>query len=202
MPKPAQRRPRPWNVKLVILTAAFLTAGAALTSQAMEVSGLKRLEPQPANVKPGLTVEYNSVFVRHVDDCELAGRGHDGGIIKALDWSNTDGEVLTSGEDNGVCARFRGLIKFSKPGSYILAMQSNDGVRLLIGEKKIVEDPDVHVDQFSEYATVKVAKAGWYPLYLIYFERKGTSTVELYWQPPGASDFDIVPAAAYGHIPK
>ena len=147
-------------------------------------------------------MEYNSVFVRHVDDCELAGLGRDGGIIEAIDWGNTDGEVLTSGDENGVCARFRGLIKFPKSGSYIMAMQSNDGVRLLIGEKKIVDDPDVHVDQFSEYATLKVAKAGWYSLYLIYFERKGTSTVELYWQPPGASDFTIVPAAAYGHVPK
>lgn len=186
---------------LVLAGGLWIPGGGA---RAMEVGGLEPLTPQPAAgaVKAGLRVEYNSVFVRHVDDCVLAGIGRDGGIIEALDWANTDGEVLTSGDRDGVCARMRGLFHFPKPGAYIMVMQSNDGVRLTIGGKVIVDDPDVHGDQFSQYATVKIAQAGWYKLFLIYFERKATSTVELYWQPPGAKEFTLVPASAYGHLAK
>jgi len=36
---------------------------------------------------------------------------------------------------------------------------------------------------------------------VIYYEKKSTSTLELYWQPPGAGSFEFVPAAAFGHIP-
>ena len=50
---PVWRRHRPWSAKIALLTAALLSVGGALTGQAMEVSGLKRLEPQPARVKPG-----------------------------------------------------------------------------------------------------------------------------------------------------
>lgn len=170
-------------------------------ARAETISGLQRVEPQPkaAEIRPGLRVEYLSAFVRHVDICEASGKGIPGKALEALDWNTGDGEVLTSGEEDGVCARISGLMNFPKPGRYILATQSNDGVRLLVGKKQIIDDPDVHSDQFSAYVNVDIEKSGWYPLYLIYFERRGTSTLELYWQPPGAQDFDLVPAGAFAH---
>ena len=48
-----------------------------------------------------------------------------------------------------------------------------------------------------------VAEPGWYPLDILYFERKGTSTLQLFWLPPGASgDRVLVPAEAFGHAGK
>ena len=32
-----------------------------------------------------------------------------------------------------------------------------------------------------------------------YFERKNTATLQLYWQPPGKNEFEIVPASAFSH---
>ncbi len=39
---------------------------------------------------------------------------------------------------------------------------------------------------------------------MLYFQRKGTATLELYWKPPGQEDADfvLVPAEAFAHIPE
>lgn len=192
----------------ILLVTAVLALSSPVFSgpvQAqMVVSGLAPAAPQPGpgELAPGLAVEYLKLFIRHVDEIEIAGKGHVGEPLEMLDWNVGDGTVLTDTEDDGVGARITGFIKFETAGDYMMAMQSNDGVRLTIGGQLIIEDPDVHRDRFSPNVTVKVPQAGWYPLYLLYFERKGTSTLELYWQPPGVEGFDFVPAEAFGHRSK
>jgi len=195
--------PRPSHLlKLLAVAGALafaLSNSAAVAQQADPIGELQRASPQPSAeaLEPGLAVEYISVFVRHVDQAEASGKGRPGQPLEMLDWNTLDGEVLTSGEDDGVAARITGFIRFAEAGTYMLTMQSNDGIRLLIGGKKIIEDPDVHRDRFSPIVPLQISTPGWYPLYLIYFERKGTSTLEMYWQPPGAEDFDFVPAEAF-----
>jgi hypothetical protein len=44
-------------------------------------------------------------------------------------------------------------------------------------------------------------EAGWTPIRLRYFQRKGTATLKLYWQPPGSEAFAVIPASAYAHGP-
>ena len=90
-------------------------------------------------------------------------------------------------------------MRFPRAGEYVLAFRSNDGVRLHLAGEFIVEDPDVHKDRYSDYVAVKVVKGGWVPLAITYFQRKGTATLEFYWQPPGTDEMVLVPAAAYGH---
>ena len=132
----------------------------------------------------------------------IAGKGIMGEPLEMLDWNTGDGPVLTHANDDGIGARITGFINFEKAGDYMMAIQSNDGVRLSIGGQLVIDDPDVHGDRFSPNVTLQVPRAGWYPLYLLYFERKGTSTLELYWQPPGAEGFDFVPGEAFAHRSK
>lgn len=176
---------------------AFAVLVLSTVARAETITGLKG----PAAVgklTPGLAVEYIHYLVRHVDECESAGKGKPGEPLSALDWPNSDQEVLTSSKRHGVCARITGFINLAKAGTYTFTINSNDGVRLLLGEQKVIEDPDVHVDRFSDYVPVQVSKPGWYPLYLIYFQRKGTTTLELYWKEPDGEDFVLVPEAAFG----
>jgi hypothetical protein len=81
-----------------------------------------------------------------------------------------------------------------------MATESNDGVRVTLGGTVVIEDPDVHADQFSENAEINVAEPGWYELAITYFERENTSTLKLYWQRPGKDEFEIVPAEAFCHL--
>lgn len=183
------------------LTALALGTFAPVAIAAT-VSGLQPVATAPtdANSAPGLAVEYLRVKVRHVDEVVQAGLGSPGEPLPALDYNSGDGEVLTSGRSDEVGAHIRGLINFPQAGTYIMTIQSNDGVRLKLNDRVIIEDPDVHSDQYSEYVDVVIAEPGWYDLYLVYFERKGTSTLELYWQPPGAGNFELVPPEAFRHM--
>ncbi len=110
--------------------------------------------------------------------------------------------MLSSDREDGVGAIIEGLINFPVAGVYSMAMQSNDGVELAIGGETILSDPTVHADRFSGLVTVEIDRPGWYPLDLLYFEKRNTSTLELYWLLPGEEGgLDFVPPSAFAHRP-
>ncbi len=186
----------------VITVIGFGTAGFGIADAgAQTVTGVRPASPQPLpdTLLPGLATEYLRLGpeVRHVDDVERAGKGHIGKPLDMIDYNTGSDYVLTSEEKQLLGARITGFIRFDKPGTYTFATQSNDGVRLKIGGKTVIEDPGVHYDQFSANVTVPIDEPGWYDFYIVYFQRKGTATLELYWQPPGADGFVFVPAEAF-----
>lgn len=186
---------------LFALAAALaLTSTAAVdTAAANTVSGVKPAQPGEG-LKPGLATEFLNIAVRHVDEIELAGKGKPGAPVAALDNSvGSDRDVLGSGLGEEVAVRMRGFLKIEQAGPHQFATMSNDGVRFQLDGKTVVEDPDVHADRLSEATTVEL-QPGWYPLYLLYFQRKGTWTLELLWQAPGMSEFEPIPAAHFAHV--
>ena len=116
-------------------------------------------------------------------------------MLTAIDFDGGTTKVLTSNADDGVLARITGFIHLEKAGAYKFAFESNDGVRLIIDGKMIVEDPGVHDDQFSELATMEVSKPGWYPLSIDFFERRITWTLRFLWKQPGVEG-ELAPVPA------
>lgn len=171
------------------------------------VAGLAPLAEQPnaAALQPGLAVTYYYNifnFVGEIPEFARSGDGEAGDPIRALDYNVGSGKVLTSRHNDGVGAQIRGLVNFSEAGTYHLAVRSNDGVELSIGGRTIVSDPTVHTDRFSELIPVEIVEPGWYPLDLLYFEKRNTSTLELYWSRPGEDEgLEFVPAEAFAHLP-
>lgn len=194
------------TITALFVAAIFALAGTPALA-ADPVTGLAKADPQPAaeTLKPGLSVTYYAgVFnsTREVPEWAKYKKGVKGEPILVLDYFVGDGEVLTSGRVDEVGADIRGFIRFADAGTYTMAMQSNDGVDLTIGGKTIVKDTEVHADRFSDLVPVEITEPGWYPFHLIYFEKRITSTLELYWKPPGGvGNMDFVPAEAFAHIP-
>lgn len=191
------------SIILPALAAALLLAAAGQPAAAQAV---KPLSPQPADAQlsPGLAVCYIYGFIRHIREM-VEWEGHKdckaGKPLKRLNSRAGKDLVLTSDNDDGVMALITGLIHFEKTGSYAFAFESNDGVRLEIDGHMVVEDPDVHGDRFSDIGTIDVGEPGWYPLTVRYFERKNTSTLRFYWQPPGHDGtMPLVPKQALAHI--
>jgi RNase P/RNase MRP subunit p29 len=178
-----------------LVVAAGLLAWAPASQAQVPAAGSDR--------KPGLEVCYMYKLIRHVDEIiEWAKtlKCEPGASLAKLDFYGGESKVLTSSQEDGVMARITGLIHLEKAGAYKFAFESNDGARLKIDGKQIVEDPDVHDDRFSELGTMQVAKPGWYPISVDFFERKSTWTLRLLWRLPGGEgSLDPVPAEALAH---
>jgi hypothetical protein len=189
----------------MVAVAAVGTVPTVAGGQPM--SGLRPLEPQPdpAALRPGLAVTYHYNMFRHVDQLvqwAKSNEGEAGRPLPVLDYNVGPGRVLNTEKEDGVGAVIEGLIRFPEAGTYEIVVHSNDGVKLRIGDVLVYADPDVHPDRLSEPIPVRIDQAGWYPLSVLYFERKGTSTLELYWLLPGEPDrVRYVPAEAYAHLP-
>jgi hypothetical protein len=181
---------------MAILAAAVLAGRGAMAGDYSPV------EPQPAadSLAPGLAVEYAQLLVRNVEEVEDAGGFEPGKPLTKLDYRAGKGKVLTSDREDGLGARITGFIKLPEAGRYLLAMESNDGVRVYLNGERIINDPGVHSDQFSENAEVIAAAPGWYALRIIYFERKNTATLRLHWQRPGRDSFEVVPPEILAYV--
>ena len=181
-----------------VLLVAVTTAGAEV------LSGLKAAEPQPSaqQLAPGLAVGYVYGRFKHINEF-MNKKFEAGKPLPNLDYRMGDGAVLTSAVRDQVGALITGFIRFEKPGTYGFDVTSNDGVRVEIGGKLLYEDPSVHADDTSDRIDVKVEQPGWYPVKILYYEKKGTATLVLRWVPSGSdakAKLTPVPAAAFAHL--
>ncbi|MFC6672856.1 PA14 domain-containing protein [Marinobacterium aestuariivivens] len=187
--------------KIVSSWGPGVIAGVSLLGVA--TAGLAQSPVSADNLMPGLQVCYMDHFVRHIDEMIRQEKWKEckpGEPLPQLNYRTGAGTVLTSNGNDGVMARITGFIHLDKTGSYKFAFESNDGVRLEIGDQMILEDPDVHSDRFSDFGSFDVSEPGWYPLTIRYFERKSTSTLRFFWEPPGTEGtMPLVPAEALGH---
>ena len=180
---------------------AFLML-ATVTAHAQTQPAPAAPQPDAATLKDGLAVRYYFAKLNHID--ELVGwtkmeDGVAGTPLPMLDYEDSQGNVLTTTSNTLVGAHITGFIEFAEPGTYRLQVISNDGVRVTLGGAMIFEDPGVHKAEASPDLVFDVAGPGWYPLDILYFQKKGTWTLQLRWQPPGAPGFVPVPGASLKH---
>jgi hypothetical protein len=159
-------------------------------------------QPAPEQLAPGLSVTYSYGMQAHVDDIEQLEDPVQGEPIAQLTHRTVDGNVLTSDRPMGVAAHIRGLIQLDRPGTYVFRIESNDGVKASIGGKRIWFDPEIHSNRWSEPIPLVIEQPGWYELAINYYQKKGTSALQLVWTPPGAASEEPVPASALAHLPQ
>ena len=108
--------------------------------------------------------------------------------------------VLTSDQDMMVGALIRGVIHFAETGTYVIRINSNDGVRVWVGGAMIWEDPEIHFDRLSPPLEIMIEQPGWYEFNIDYYQKKGTSALQALWTPPGGGEEVPVPPEALGHL--
>jgi hypothetical protein len=191
---------------LMLLSALLVnlfscTAAKDTKSPEMSESG----KPLDGGFFQGLSVIYFDGFYRNINQMPTGTsakyEGKPGKPIPYLNHRFGQGLVFDSGKTRGIGMDMNGFIHFPDPGTYRFKARSNDGIRLYIDGKMLFEDPKVHSDRFSPVGEITVESAGKRPVRILYFQRKGTATLEMYWMTPGKKDFVIVPAKAYSHLP-
>jgi hypothetical protein len=212
---PQKNRKVTLNILLLLLfLAAFPMLFAAGCAHKAEKEPLLIVleEPQhPAEIgsgdlRPGLAVFYFHDFYRNTGQMlkneELVRKmGQPGPPITQLNHRFGGGKVFDSGQEKGVGAIMYGYFHLPEPGDYTFQAYSNDGFDLYINSHLLVSDPAVHTSRLSDPGRITVARGGWFPVEIRYFQRKGTAALELYWQPPGADALAIVPPEVYAHLP-
>jgi hypothetical protein len=187
--------------RVLLLPVVFAAVLAASTpTRAETISGLKPAEPQPTaqQLTPGLAVQYTYAIMNYID--QMKGRKFEPGPpLTHLDWKMGSGAVLTSKSNQGVGAQITGFILFEKPGLYGVELTSNDGVQLEIGGKLIHEDPGVHPDTTTDRIDLQVDRPGWYPIQILYFQKRYTATLILRWAPPGEKKMVRLPDKVLAH---
>ena len=192
------------------LAALAMTLGSASTAWSQDgFHGLKPFTPQPADsaLKPGLTVRYYNTKVRYLDELVrfISSRpGTPGEPLRALDYADKGPGAYVLGTDRPelVAAVIDGLMRFDTPGRYELAFVINDCIQFFLdGQMLFAKDWDGTPSLLWDSFFVNIEQPGWYPLHLIYYQRKGTAALELNWKRPGqAGDLAVVPAEAYAYI--
>ena len=180
-----------------LISAALCLAFALVLLGDRPALAQQAAKPQPEQLEPGLAVGYATGYIQRLGDIVVP-KKHDAPPLPKLDYVGDD-KVLTSDYTEGVGADIEGFIKLDAPGTWKFQMNSNDGARVTLGGKKILEDDFVHSDRMSKVAEVEVKEPGWYALNVLYFQRKGSYALQLFWQRPGGAQ-EIVPAEAFARL--
>jgi beta-glucosidase-like glycosyl hydrolase len=124
----------------------------------------------------GLTAEYFSGvnFENKVGE----------GIAKKMDF-NWDDEPPAKGLDKyNYSVRWTGLVKPVKSGEYTFITYGDDGIRLWVDEKLLVDDWSVHAPK-EDTGTIELKAGKAYQIKMEYFQGGGGAVCRLKWEVPG-----------------
>lgn len=172
--------------------AQRLHRGIALAAAISLIVGCSNSSP-PASASdtggPGLAVAYtfgDFTDVEQVVERAVNGKPNPGKPVLSLDQRGNEGKkVLTSNQHKFVGAILTGFIKFPQAGTYQFSMRTNDGTRVDIDGKTVLKDGEAHPDRDRGPEPITVSEAGWKPIAIYFFQRKGSWVLRLSWSGPG-----------------
>jgi hypothetical protein len=118
-------------------------------------------------------------------DDRLEPQGEPDLVTTVRDWSiSMDGNRASSNQTVW-CVRFEGLLELPEAGEWSFRTDSDDGSRLWIGDRLVVDNAGIHPRRVRE-GRASLA-AGRHPLRLEFSENLGESYLRLELRPPGGS---------------
>lgn len=168
--------------------ASLLTLGLSAPAARADDSAAADLPPQ----EPGVTLRVFDVQVPLSELCTLkAGQTPNiDKLMPVINWSSA-GDF---GLDTHFVTQVIGNLNAPSTGSYALRLTSDDGSRLWIDDKLVINHDGLHGADPKD-ATVELT-GGYHSLRIEHFERDGGQQLSLAWKPPGASGFSVVPNTA------
>ena len=85
--------------------------------------------------------------------------------------------------------QLNGFIQIPRQGIYTFSTTSDDGSRLYIGNRLVVENDGLHAPQQS--AGHVYLKAGLFPVRIEFFENSGGQSLQAFWSGPGVQYQEI-----------
>ncbi len=152
-----------------------------------------------AESEPGLLGEYFALGGNLEDFPKLEGKKPDlKRVDKTINFRSTGPTFPGTKLDNHFAIRWTGKIKIPKDGAYTFYLESDDGSRLIIDGKTVVDNGGLH-DMQEQQGNAEL-KAGEHDVVIDYFENEndGGAGCVLSWRPKGMEK-EVVPASALLH---
>ncbi|HZE96676.1 MAG TPA: PA14 domain-containing protein [Planctomycetota bacterium] len=149
------------------------------------------------DLKPGLIGEYFDMggavedFPK-VDDKKPAVRRLD----REINWDGTGDNFAGTELADHFYVRWTGVLRVEKAGPYTLYTESDDGSRLWIDGKQVVDNGGLH--GMEERSGKVELTAGDHEIKIDLFENEGEVGMKVSWQADGGEK-KIIPAGAYFH---
>ncbi len=89
--------------------------------------------------------------------------------------------------------RWLGQVTALESGNHQFRTLSDDGVRLWVNGKLVVNNWTDHASTFDVSAAIPMTAGAKYDVRLEYYDRSGGAVARLDWKRPGASDFGVIP---------
>ena len=196
------KRKRPLTILLIVFGILVSAVGWIQTNASAVAADvhkvLQSIEIPTEKLLPGLDVRIVEKFFRNINEMPEEAAFSKARPIRKLAYRYEGGTPMFDTDRSlAIGMSIRGFLRIEEPGAYEFQARSNDGIRVTIADNVIIEDPDVHSDRLSSIARCDIPKAGYLPLHILYFQRKGAACLELYWKRPKASAFEIIPESAY-----
>ncbi|MEV7866310.1 family 16 glycoside hydrolase [Streptomyces sp. NPDC088124] len=168
-----------------LFLAALLTGGLTAPAAEAEERPFGDLPPQ----EPGVTLRVFDIQSPLSKLCDLkpAQTPNVDKLIPTVDWSSTEG----FGFNDNFVSQIIGNINVPADGTYAFRLISDDGSRLFIGDKKVIDHDGLHGAEPKDGEISLLP--GYHPLRIDHFDRAGEQQVTLQWKPPGADSFTLVP---------
>ncbi|MCX4553589.1 PA14 domain-containing protein [Streptomyces sp. NBC_01387] len=174
---------------------------ALLLAAAVGVAGLSAMPAASASPEPASSAEvhglkgdyYTQSAPGAFDFDQLKATGFD----PAIDFPTLESRLQSAtGQSDNDSIRWTGKIVPEKSGSHTFSMIGDNGFRLWIDGKLVIDHwvDDWEKEQTSQPVELTAGKA--YDLKVEYFEHEGGSNLHLKWTPPGGSE-QPVPQSAF-----
>jgi glucose/arabinose dehydrogenase len=152
-----------------------------------------------ADLAPGLVGEYFAMDAGLADFPALAADRKPTlvRVDKEVNFAGTDGEFHKTRLTTDFYARWSGVLHVEKAGAYTLATESDDGSRVSVDGKQVVDNGGPH-GMIRKEGQVELG-AGDHPILVEYYQGTGGSGCRLLWKAPGGADDTPVPGSALKH---
>jgi len=157
-------------------------------------------KPDAKDLKPGLLGEYFDFAGDAVEDFPNLPADKKPAlklIDKQINFDSTSEELGQSKLSDHFYVRWTGVLRVAKAGKYKLFIESDDGSRLFVDGKMLIDNNGLH--GMEEKDGEVELKAGDHPIKLEYFENEGEAGMKLSWETEGVAK-EIVPASALFHV--
>jgi len=182
-------------------TLALATTASASPASAQAPIAIKTQTVPAAQLEPGLAAAFFYAGFRNVNDVIKyvpTAQPNKTSTLAQIDGENAAGLIFQAGRYERYAMHITGYLRFPRPGAWSIQVKSNDGVRVDLDGRRVLEDPDVHGDRIAGPVVLNVAAAGAAPLEIFYFQNRGGAALVLQWAEPGSTEMKTIPESAFG----